>query len=131
MMFSGHVASRSCQTCGITYSQVTPTSIMFFAGLMLAGLVFTFEPTTTLIASGWIAVPVWVIGNVGVVLGLVRLVTLAFYQMQPLPDTCPRCGEELAKGGGWYDFASLPTLQEVIAGVLYAGLILAVRLLAG
>ncbi len=85
------------------------------------------RPLGTMVGFHWwrILLAIWanvlmlvvVFGGVGCVVKILR----------PLPDVCPKCGREMKKSGGFYDFSFVPSFQETAGTAIYAGLLLGLR----
>jgi hypothetical protein len=121
-MFSGYVASRWCKTCGVDFQQVTPTSILFFLGMIVLGTLLSLAPVKAIAGPGWRVIPLALIANVVLTVLLLSVIQLVSSVFQPLPKVCPRCKKNMEGGGSFYDFAMVPTLQEIAFFVIYLGI---------
>ncbi|NIM52969.1 MAG: hypothetical protein GTO22_27655 [Gemmatimonadales bacterium] len=130
MIFSGHFAMRSCAECDLRWGRVTPTSIMFYLGLLVFGIALSTQPMLAVVGPSSVAIAVALAANVVLLLGLLAGIDILKTMLVQLPEHCPKCGRELTKGGGFYDFRSIPTLHELVAMVGYFGAILAFRSVA-
>jgi hypothetical protein len=85
------------------------------------------RPLATMLGRHWWLFAPATVANVLAVVIVFGGVDWIKMKLRPLPDVCPKCGREMKKAGGFYDFSMIPTLQELLCTGIYAMLLLALR----
>ena len=130
MIFSGAVAVRSCKDCGVEYDRVMPASPLFIVVLIGAGTLFSIRPLGAMLGHHWWRFPLAVLANVLVLVIVFGGVDWIEKKLRPIPDVCPKCGREMKKSGGFYDFSFIPAFQEIVGTAIYAMLLVGLRWLS-
>jgi hypothetical protein len=128
MIFSGQIQSRNCEACKVEFSRVTPTSILFFVFLLGAGFALVMPLFAELTDRRWLAVVAAISATIAWLVLLLWGAGALNRRLNPMPDTCPKCGVEMRRGGGFYDFGLIPTGQEILVAVVYVGVFLLLRI---
>ena len=127
MLFSGMIAVRRCKDCGVAYSRVMPTSCLFCPVLLCVGTLCSMRPLGTLFGFNWWRVLLAIWANVLMLVVVFGGVDCIVKILRPLPEVCPKCGREMTKSGGFYDFSFVPTFQEIVGTAIYAALLVGLR----
>ena len=130
MLFSGMITVRRCKDCGVEFSRVIPTSCLFHPLLLCVGTLCSMRPLGTLVGLNWWRVLLAIWANVLMLVVVFGGVACIVKILRPLPHLCPKCGREMTRSGGSYDFSLVPAFQEILGTAIYAALLVGLRRLS-
>ena len=127
MIFSGRISHRSCQRCEVEVYRVYPTSLLFLLILGIVGTFLSLGPALGVFGQHRWLFPLLLIANIVIVVLIFAAIDGILGMLFPLPDRCSTCGSKMDVGGGFYDFALVPTFSEMLGTVIHVGLLLVLR----
>lgn len=121
MIFSGQVRDYKCPACAYETQAQYSTAIPYWIALIAVSCAVLFPVIRHRFGPhhGGYAFLV-VIADIALLALLIPLTTNLVNKRVPSDLKCPRCAAQLEQtGGGFYDFALIPTLSDILTDLLF------------
>lgn len=119
MIFSGQVRDYKCLACGFETQQQYSTALGYWAALIAVSCGVLFPVLRRRFGPHHGGYGLAVIAADLALLILLAALTAKWQDRRvPADRKCPRCSGQLQRiGGGFYDFALVPTLSDILVGL--------------
>jgi uncharacterized protein (DUF983 family) len=122
MIFSSGVEFGKCTDCGHEVGSASSTSVLYFIFLVAIAVGFIMPHLHMVLEPAWWQWPVVILMEIALLAGSVMIWEATSRLFRESMQKCSECGGQIEIAGSGFHHSFLPSIDDVVIGLLYVGI---------